>query len=53
MCPISDNLNILIKFIKLNPLYTTYKEQLQIYNWLIKQHVSALFGHHRAYKRWC
>jgi len=23
---------------------------LQIYNWLIKQHVSALFGHHQAYK---
>jgi len=25
----------------------------QIYNWLIKRHLSALFGHHRAYKRWC
>jgi len=23
---------------------------LQIYNWLIKQHVAALFGHHQAYK---
>jgi len=23
---------------------------LQIYNWLIKQHVSALFGHHQADK---
>jgi len=24
---------------------------LQIYNWLIKQHVSALFGYHQAYKK--
>jgi len=23
---------------------------LQIYNWLLKQLVSALFGHHQAYK---
>jgi len=23
---------------------------LQIYNWLIKHHVLALFGHHQAYK---
>ena len=22
----------------------------KIYDWLIKQHVSALFGHHQAYK---
>jgi len=23
---------------------------LQIYNWLIKRHVSTLFGHHQTYK---
>jgi len=23
---------------------------MEIYNWLIKRHVSALFGHHQAYK---
>jgi len=34
----------------MNRLYTTYKQQIQIYNWLIKRHVSALFGHHQAYK---
>jgi len=38
------------KFIEMNHLYTTYKYQLQINNWLIKRHVSALFGHHQAYK---
>jgi len=39
------------KLIKLNRLYTTYKWHLQIYNWLINQYVSALFGHHQAYKQ--
>jgi hypothetical protein len=36
-------------FIELNRLCTT---QLTIvfYNWLNQQHVSALFGHHQAYK---
>jgi len=27
------------------------KQQLQIYNWLIKQYVSSLFGHHQTYKK--
>ena len=35
--------------IELNPLYTT---QLTVvfYSWLHQQHVSALLGHHQAYK---
>jgi len=36
----------------MNRLYTTYKEQLQIYTWLIKRHVSALFGHHQMVLRY-
>jgi len=39
-----------VKFIEMNRLYTTYKLQLQIFNWSIKRNVSALFGHHQAYK---
>jgi len=36
-------------FIELNRLYTT---QLTVvsYSWLHQQHVSALLGHHQAYK---
>jgi len=31
-------------------VFTQHKVTVVNYNWLIKRHVSALFGHHQAYK---
>jgi len=40
------NTNILIK----PSLHNTYNNSCNYYNYSTKQHVSALFGHHQAYK---
>jgi len=43
---VTNRTNVLIK----PSLHDTYNNSCNYYNYSTKQHVSALFGHHQAYK---